>query len=71
MHRALNSEHPYTLDTMDNLASVYIALHRGEDAMRLYTTIVSTREKILGVDHEDTIQGKSDLTYVVQMHRVS
>ena len=69
MHRTFTSEHPYTLDTMDNLASVYTALRRWEDAMLLYTALVTTRAKVLGPHHEDTVQSASDLAYVTQMHR--
>ena len=71
MPRNFGSGYPHTLDSMENLASVYIAFYRWEDAVALYTAVVTTRKKNLGEDHEDTLKSASDLNHVTQMHQGS
>ena len=64
----LGTDHPYTLQTMHNLAATYFGQGRREQAERLALQVLDGRIKRLGTDHPDTLETMHNLaaTYSVQ-----
>ena len=52
--RVLGGEHPDTLTSVNNLASLYARQGRYAEAEPLYQRAVSGAEKVLGPEHPDT-----------------
>ncbi|WNI30070.1 caspase, EACC1-associated type [Streptomyces sp. ITFR-6] len=53
--RVLGPEHPYTLETLDNLAASYDDVGRTQEALRLREWVAEARTRVLGPDHPDTL----------------
>jgi len=53
--RVLGQEHPDTLASMNNLASMRKALGRNNKALELIENCLRLRKQRLGLDHSDTI----------------
>ena len=52
--RILGEEHPDTLISMDNLASIYRDQGRLKEAENLEVQVMEVRKRVLGEDHPDT-----------------
>ena len=57
----LGSEHPITLDYLNNIAMLYKLHGDYVKAEPLYITALQIREKILGLEHPDTAQSQNNL----------
>jgi tetratricopeptide (TPR) repeat protein len=57
----LGADHPDTLSTMNNLARVYKARGRYEDAETLYQRVLQARRRTLAADHSQTLTTMNDL----------
>ena len=66
--KLLGKEHPYTLDSISNLAFTYTMLGWCEKAEKLDTQVIEIRDRILGKEHPDTLQSMHNLasTYIHQ-----
>ncbi len=53
--RVLGPEHPNTLSTVNNLASLYRKQGKYKQAERLYQRALTTKERVLGPEHPDTL----------------
>jgi len=59
----LGKEHPDTLASVNNLASVLQDLRKYEEAEQIYRRALEGREKVLGKEHSDTIASVNNLTF--------
>ena len=59
--QSLGAEHPDTLMSVSNLASVYESLGRYGDAERLYLRELPASERVLGAEHPDTLRSAASL----------
>jgi tetratricopeptide (TPR) repeat protein len=59
--RVLGSDHPDTLDSMTDLATVYHRLGRFAPAEALEREIIATRSRVWGPDHPGTLAAKANL----------
>lgn len=57
----LESEHPDTATTLNNLADLYLAQKRNKQAEQLYQRALAIREQVLGSLHSDTAISLSNL----------
>ncbi|MGW4371788.1 tetratricopeptide repeat protein [Nocardia takedensis] len=62
----LGDNHPHTLVTRNNLASVYRAVGRLAEAIDLYERIVSDSARVLGVDHATTLTSRNNLAHAYE-----
>ncbi|KAJ7844962.1 hypothetical protein B0H13DRAFT_2286266 [Mycena leptocephala] len=62
----LGDEHPDTLESMGNLASIYHGLGKFHQAKELEVTVLEKRKQVLGDDHPDTLGAMSDLASIHQ-----
>ncbi|KAK4108618.1 hypothetical protein N656DRAFT_684421, partial [Canariomyces notabilis] len=61
----LGKEHPYTLTSMNNLASVLGRQGKYEEAERIHRQALGLREKVLGKEHPDTLTSMNNLASVL------
>ncbi len=59
--KGLGSEHPFTLNSVNNLAELYQAQGRYGDAEPLLQRALAAREKMLGPAHPDTLTSVNNL----------
>ncbi|KAJ7875228.1 P-loop containing nucleoside triphosphate hydrolase protein, partial [Mycena leptocephala] len=59
--QVLSVDHPDTLHTMGNLASIYCNLQECHKAEELHVVVLEKRKQILGDDHPDTLQTMRNL----------
>ena len=59
--RVLGIEHPYTLISMDNLASTWKGQGRDLEALNLMKECVQLRQRILGFNHPHTLSSSMTL----------
>ncbi|MEW1739757.1 tetratricopeptide repeat protein, partial [Nocardia beijingensis] len=59
--RVLGADHPDTLVSRNNLASVYKAAGRVVEAIPLYERTLADRERVLGADHPNTLGSRNNL----------
>src|SRR5262245_27868664 len=59
--RRLGPGHAGPLATVSNLAASYLALGRGDDALRLNEETLDLRKRSLGPDHPDTLMSMHNL----------
>jgi len=59
--QVLGSEHPETATTISNLATLYQAQDRYEEAKSLYQRALAIRERVLGPEHTDSAQSLNNL----------
>jgi tetratricopeptide (TPR) repeat protein len=64
--KALGKEHPDTLISVNNLASVLQDQGKYDDAEAMYRQILEGRKKALGNEHEDTLTTVNNLALVLQ-----
>ncbi|KAK0744092.1 hypothetical protein B0T18DRAFT_196285 [Schizothecium vesticola] len=66
--RVLGEEHPDTLWSMTELASIYAYQGRWKEAESLEVQVLRTKQKVLGEEHPDTLISMANLasTYCVQ-----
>ncbi len=57
----LGEEHPDTLISMDNLASIWKAQDRDEEAVKPMTECARLGMQILGADHPSTLSSNGQL----------
>ncbi|PVH90952.1 putative kinesin light chain [Periconia macrospinosa] len=57
----LGAEHPDTLTSMANLASIYRDQGLLEKVAELLTQVMETRQKVLGEEHQDTLNSMNNL----------
>ena len=62
----MGPQHPDTLKSMDNLATVYVQQRRLDDAKALYLRCIEGRETRLGINNVETINAKSNLASLYQ-----
>jgi DUF2075 family protein len=62
--RVLGDEHPDTLTSMNNLASIYTSQGRGKEAEILGEQVVMTRKRVLGDEHPDTLTSLDNLASI-------
>jgi len=62
----LGEEHPSTLDSMHNLASVLDDQGKYEEAGEMYRQTVELSETILGKEHQSTLNSMNDLAVVLE-----
>ena len=64
----LGADHPDTASSLNNLAELYRAQGRYEDAEPLYDQALSIRRRVLGADHPSTARSLNNLAglYYVQ-----
>jgi len=60
-HRILGEEHPDTLATMNELATLYRDQGKYPQAERLFTKVLEVRRRALGEEHPDTLATINDL----------
>ena len=63
--KLLGKEHPDTLTSMNNLASVLGNQGKYEDAEEMHRQVLKLREKVLGKEHPDTLKSMSNLAWVL------
>ena len=61
--RVLGVEHPSTLTTMGNLASIYSDQGRWKEAEELKIQVMETSKRVLGVEHPDTLTTMGNLAH--------
>jgi tetratricopeptide (TPR) repeat protein len=61
MKRVLGAEHPDTLTSMANLASMYQYQARWKEAEELDVQVLETRRRVLGAEHPDTLTSMNNL----------
>ncbi|MFI6131181.1 FxSxx-COOH system tetratricopeptide repeat protein [Micromonospora sp. NPDC051141] len=59
--RILGDDHPDTLSSVHNLASVYTAVGRVTEAIRLFEQVLADCRRVLGDDHPNTLTSASNL----------
>jgi hypothetical protein len=59
----LGVKHPDTLRSRNNLAYAYQAAGRLGEAIPLYETTLTARERVLGAEHPDTLISRNNLAY--------
>jgi hypothetical protein len=59
----LDEEHPHTLTSMANLASIYWNQGRWEEAENLERQVMETRSRQFGHRHPDTLTAMANLAY--------
>lgn len=69
MRRVLSEEHPDTLRSMNNLATVYQARGKLAQAEPLYTQVLETQRRVLGPAHPDTQTGMNNLALALLSQR--
>jgi hypothetical protein len=70
--RVLGDDHPNTIATIANLASIYRDQGRGKEAEELGVQVVETSKKVLGDEHPDTLRGMNNLALTwMDLGRVS
>ena len=57
----LGAEHPDTLLSMANLASIYHNLKNFKEAKELKVQVLEMRKKLLGAEHPDTLLSMGNL----------
>jgi hypothetical protein len=57
----LGDEHPSTLASMADLASIYWNQGRWKEAEELEVQVLETRKRVLGDEHPDTLRASSNL----------
>jgi len=57
----LGADHPYTLNTRNNLAGAYESVGRFGEAIELFERVLAERERVLGADHPDTLETRNNL----------
>ncbi|KAL0636312.1 hypothetical protein Q9L58_004769 [Maublancomyces gigas] len=62
--KALGSDHPNTLDTVNNMASVFDSQGKYDDALEWYRRALAGREKALGGDHPSTLNTVNNMASV-------
>ncbi|KAH8795890.1 hypothetical protein DL96DRAFT_1722748 [Flagelloscypha sp. PMI_526] len=60
----LGSEHPYTLNSMSNLAASYSKLGQGQKALQLMEHVLALRTRILGEEHPETLATMGNLATI-------
>ena len=68
--RTQGLEHPDTLSTKGDIASIYASQGRYADALALHLRTLEAQERTLGPDHHDTLTSLNGLgwVYVAQGH---
>jgi hypothetical protein len=61
---ALGKEHPSTLTSMSNLASIYRNQKRWNEAETLEIQVMETRSTVLDKEHPDTLPSMSNLAHI-------
>ncbi|KAE8372665.1 violaceus kinesin [Aspergillus bertholletiae] len=59
--QVLGLEHPYTLTTMNNLASIYSNQGRWKEAEELWVQVLQLDKQVLGPEHPDTLTSMANL----------
>jgi tetratricopeptide repeat protein len=59
-------EHPETLRSMANLASIYRYQGRWKEAEELNVQVMETRKRVLGEDHPDTLTSMVNLAFTLR-----
>jgi hypothetical protein len=62
--KSLGPEHPETLISMANLASIYDKRGRWKEAEELLLQIVETKKRVLGQEHLETMSSRVELTQI-------
>ncbi|KAK4457637.1 hypothetical protein QBC42DRAFT_278636 [Cladorrhinum samala] len=60
----LGVDHPSTLESMDNLASIYMNQGRWEEAESLWVQVLETSKRILGEDHFGILKSMDNLAWI-------
>ena len=63
--KLLGKEHPDTLTSMNNLASVLDNQGKYEEAEEMYRQVLKLQEKVLGKEHPDTLTSMNNLALVL------
>jgi hypothetical protein len=61
--RKLGTDHPDTLASIKNLASIYMIQRRWAEAEQLNLQVMETNKKKLGMDHPDTMKSMAKLAF--------
>ena len=72
VHRAegvLGTEHPSTLGSMNNLASVLSSQGKYEEAEEMHGQALAFRERVLGKEHRDTLTSVYCLVYLLHQKK--
>ncbi len=64
IRRALGEEHPYTLDTMNELAGIYQAQGKFAEAEPLFVKSLDIRRRVSGEGHTDTLANMNNLALI-------
>ena len=64
--RVLGPEHPHTLTSMNNLATIYQHQGRWTEAEKLLVQVMETRKTVLGPEHPDTLTSMAELASTYQ-----
>jgi len=64
--KTLGKEHPSTLTTASNLASLLGSLEEYEAAEEMYRRVLDGRERVLGKEHPKTKDAANNLASVLQ-----
>ena len=57
----MGPDHPYTLNSRNNLAYAYASAGDLGRAIPLFEQTLADRERVLGLDHPDTLSSRSNL----------
>ncbi|MER5619962.1 tetratricopeptide repeat protein, partial [Streptosporangium sp. NPDC002544] len=63
--RVLGEEHPHTLSSRNNLASVLWSLGRLEEAEAEHRAVLEVRRRVLGEEHPDALTSRGNLALVL------
>ena len=61
LERLLGPDHPNTLNSRNNLATVYRAAGRTAEAIAVHEQVLAARERLLGPDHPNTLTSRNNL----------
>ncbi|MFI6522653.1 tetratricopeptide repeat protein, partial [Spirillospora sp. NPDC050679] len=64
--QALGEDHPYTLTSRNNLASIYQAAGDLKQAIALHEKTLADRQRVLGEDHPATLTSRNNLANTYQ-----
>jgi len=62
--RVLSEEHPSTLASIADLASMYRNQGKWKEAEELEVRVIEMRKRVLGEKHPDTLESMSNLAFI-------
>ncbi|MEO1979319.1 MAG: tetratricopeptide repeat protein, partial [Fuerstiella sp.] len=63
--QVIGHDHPDTLDTRNNIASLTLETGEPQDALRLYCELLLDYERVLDSDHPDMLNTRDNIAFIV------